>query len=145
MLWIGIAIVAVITTWLVWAKHRIDWLEKQTPIGVWSAKRGTRDITLAFEGGPKEGIYRQITKRGSLIEREFGHWAIKLGDDLYMLVMASDVPRHPRFGQDTKYRIWYRNPDSIGIDGPDRKAMRFARAPAGTTVEFDLPIPVPPN
>src|SRR5437868_241979 len=142
MPWIVVAIVVAIALLIVWAKRHGDWLATQTPVGVWIRKRQDRETVLAFEGGPKEGLYRQIRKYRGVTEREFGHWSVA-DDTLHLLIMASDVQDHPRFGKDIKYRLIYSRPGSNGlanrilIHGLGRKNLFFVRAPLGVVVNFD--------
>jgi hypothetical protein len=144
MPWIVVATVVALALLLFWLKRHADWADAQTPVGVWIRNRQGRETVIAFEGGPHEGLYRQIRKYGDATEREFGHWAVSEAT-LHLLIMATDVKHHPRFGQDTKYKLIYTRADTNGnarrilINGPDRKNLFFVRAPLGVVVDFDAP------
>ena len=112
------------------------WLARQTPAGSWTAIDGSASVTLVFEGGPSEGIYKQVVESEGKTIREFGHWATHL-NTLNLLIMATDVPQHSRFGMDTPYQIYYVGPDSIRIDGPDRPNLLFTRAAEEITINFE--------
>src|SRR5260221_13218750 len=75
------------------------WLARQTPVGAWRVSTATGAITLVFEGGPHEGLYKQITEAANGPVREFGHWS-QNKSSLSMLIMASDIPSNPRIGVD---------------------------------------------
>jgi hypothetical protein len=132
-----------IVLWLFFRIH-IRWLDKQTPVGVWNIQHEDEKIILQFEHGSKdeikEGIYKQLAKRQDGSEkREFGHWWSHK-QQLRLIILASDTPNHPRFGQDTIYEIWYVGPDSIKINGPDRPGFVYQRAPKGMFIDFDKDI-----
>jgi hypothetical protein len=144
MPWIIVATLVAFALVVYWLKRRADWADAQTPIGVWIRNRQGRETVIAFDGGPREGLYRQIRNYGQTTEREFGHWAVS-EDALHLLIMASDVKDHPRFGQNTKYTLIYTKPDSSGnarrilLNGPGRKNLFFVRAPLGVVVDFNAP------
>jgi hypothetical protein len=117
------------------ARSHRKWLERQSPVGVWRTTTENQTITLQFEGGPKEGTYKQLTEAQDDSIREFGHWAVHL-HELRMLIMATDVPNHSRFGEDTVYEIAYVGPQSIKINGPDRPNWIYQAAPEGTELDF---------
>jgi hypothetical protein len=95
-------------------------------------------VTLQFEGEPRGGIYKQLSKRDGSTVREFGHWTIKLSD-LRLIIMATDTKEHPRFGMDTQYWVWFANKDKIRIDGPDRPKWTFRRALGVPNIDFNAP------
>jgi hypothetical protein len=138
---VGVLVVLAILVWL-FIRWHVNWLAQQSPLGVWTAEHGESRITLQFDQGSieplKEGVYRQITANpdGSEI-REWGHWIAHL-NQLRMLIMASDIKGHPRFGQDTVYRISYVGPEKIEINGPDRPHLVFQRAPDDARFEFEI-------
>lgn len=129
-----LAVLVILVTML--ARSHRKWLEQQSPVGVWRSSAEQRNVTLQFEGGPKEGPYKQVVESADQTIREFGHWAIHVRE-LRMLIMATDIQNHPRFGQDTVYRISYVGPDSIAIDGPDRPGLVYQRVSDGTKLDFD--------
>ncbi len=128
----------------------LKWLDKQSPVGVWTVENEGISFILQFEHGLKEelkeGIYKQIAKgQDGSEKREFGHWWSQR-QQLRMLILATDIKNHPRFGQDTVYEIWYVGPDIIKINGPGRHELVYQRAPEGTVVVFDDSVdPVDPN
>lgn len=135
---ITIGIIVILT--ILFVRWHLKWLDKQSPLGVWTAEYKGSHITIQFEKDPspdeKEGVYKQITKRGENEElKEFGHWWSHR-QVLRMLILACEIPNHPRFGQDTIYSISYTGDNEIRIDGPDRPHLVFTKAPEGTTVEF---------
>jgi hypothetical protein len=109
---------------------------QQSPVGVWVASLDTGTVTIQFDGGPNEGIYKQLTETEDGADREFGSWAAHL-NKLELLIMATDQKGHPRFGQNTEYGLRYVGPTSIVISGPDRPDIRYERAPEGTTVDIE--------
>lgn len=132
-------------------RSHIRWLDRQNPVGVWTVEHEDTTITLQFEHGPKdgakEGIYKQLAKgQDGSEKREFGHWCSHR-EELKMLMLATDIPNHVRFGQDTIYKIWYVGPDSIKINGPDRPWLVYQRAPENTVVKFaeDVEPTAPPD
>ena len=126
----GILVVVVVN--LAVRSHR-RWLAKQSPVGVWMASTPNGRVLLQFDEGPDEGTYSQVTQSGSGRTREWGHWCHDSGR-LQLLIMATDVPEHPRFGIDTPYGVLYTGPNRIVIRGPDRPGVTYERAPAGTSV-----------
>jgi hypothetical protein len=132
----GALLVALIGAIVLLARNHRQWLARQTPAGVWQGKDGQTKITLQFEGGPSEGTYKQLTESDGKRIREFGHWSAS-ARDLKMIIMATDVKSHPRFGQDTGYSISYIGPTRIKIDGPDRSGIIYERAPEGSRLHFD--------
>ncbi len=93
-------------------------------------------MLVAFDGGPHKGVYRELRTSGEVSTRELGHWAA-LGNELHLLVMATDTHDHPRFGIDTLYQLKYTGPQQITIDGPDRQGLKLDKAPAGTQVPVE--------
>ena len=132
----GAFLVALIGAAVLLARNHKQWLERQTPAGVWQATDGQTKITLQFEGGPREGTYKQLMESDGKEIREFGHWAAT-ANVLKMMIMATDVQSHPRFGIDTEYHISYVGPTNIKIDGPDRAGIVYAKASVGNDVKFD--------
>ena len=127
---------------VLFVRSHIKWLDKQSPVGIWTAEHDGTEITIQFEqesgSKTKEGIYKQIMKMADeKVIREFGHW-ISLRSKLRMLILANEIPNHPRFGQDTEYTIYYTGNDRIRIDGPDRPNIVYKRAPDGTIVDLDM-------
>lgn len=116
------------------ASNHMKWLAQQTPTGVWRAQSDGKNITLQFDGGPKEGLYQQLIVSEGTRMREGGHWCSDLGE-LRMLIMATDVPSHARFGEDTVYKISYVGPNSIKIEGPDRAGIVYERVTDGTRLD----------
>jgi hypothetical protein len=122
-------------------RSHVKWLEKQSPVGIWIAKNEGTDIILQFEQGPKpelnEGTYKQIMKdpSGNNI-REYGSWSTHM-HSLHMLILASDIKNHPRFGQDAEYYISYIWTDKISIDGPDRSNITYAKSNSISNVNID--------
>lgn len=132
----GLLLLGLIVVVLAARSHR-RWLAKQSPAGVWQGahpEHGT--VLVAFDGGPHEGTYRELRTLGDASTREVGHWAAQ-GNQLHLLIMATDVPEHPRFGTDTLYRLTYTGPRQISLDGPDRPNLKLDKAPAGTQVPIE--------
>ncbi|HEX5244508.1 MAG TPA: hypothetical protein VFW23_14695 [Tepidisphaeraceae bacterium] len=115
--------------------HFQNWLEKTTPVGAWKAKTEAEEITLIFEGGPHEGLYKQLIESSDSRIREFGHWSQKKRS-LYLLILASDIPRNPRVGVNTRYKFLVLTQGRISINGPERRHVRFKKAPPDTTLDF---------
>ena len=143
-LWLSLGVVLFIGAMVAFVSAYDRWLDRQTPAGVWIGRTGSGKITLHFEGGPRGGLYKQLTESGAAPLREFGHWAVER-ETLRMLILASDVKGHPRFGVDTPYRLTYRGffvkpMPRIQIDGPDRPKIVYGRATPGTTVDLG-PVP----
>jgi len=118
------------------ARNHRRWLERQTPTGIWQHIAGDSKTTLQFEGGPREGIYKQLTESDGKKIREFGHWA-SLANNLQMIIMGTDVKNHPRFGVDTVYNLLYVGPTSLKITGPDRPGVTYKKALESSKLEFD--------
>jgi|SRR5687767_4478581 len=117
------------------------WVMKQSLLGAWVASEPDGSmITIQFEGDDREGTYKQLVRRGDQQQREFGHWTRSVGF-LKMIIMATDTPNHPRFGQDTQYNLSWGNKDTIIIDGPERPKWQFKRATKDLRIEFDEPTP----
>lgn len=135
-------VIVVLIAVVLFVRSHIRWLAKQSPAGVWRISRGGETITLQFDGGPKEGTYKQLLESSEGTVREFGHWHSHMMK-LQMLILATDVKSHPRFGQDTEYRISYVGPDSIRISGPDRPDLTYERAPEGVLLDFDKDVEQP--
>jgi hypothetical protein len=133
----GILLLVVIAILALAARSYRLWLAKQTPAGVWIG-RGADGATVlvAFDGGPREGVYRELREQAETSVRELGHWAVS-GSRLRLMIMATDVPDHPRFGQDTIYRIGYKGTQQIAVNGPDRPSLELERAPPGTEVSIE--------
>lgn len=103
----------------IFQKKHLEWLEKQTPVGAWKCVQAETTILLQFEGGPHEGIYRQVTQTAEKKTREFGHWSVYL-NQLSLLIMAMEEKNQTEFGVDRQYEIRYVGPQSIKISGPNR-------------------------
>ena len=135
-------IIFIVAGVVLFVRSHIKWLDKQSPAGVWTAEHDGAEITIQFEqeadSKTKEGTYKQITKMpDENVIREFGHWILRRSK-LCMLILASEITNHPRFGQDTEYTIYYTGYDRIKIDGPDRSNIVYKRAPDGTVVDLDM-------
>ena len=143
-LWIIIAliVIAVIAVCVLVRSH-LAWLRQQTPLGAWTASTPDGAITLIFEGGPHEGLYRQLTERDGQRNREFGHWTQQMRR-LQMIMMASDDSSNERIGVDTTYELRFVAPEKISITGQDRPGIEFAKAPAGTALDFGEPAAAEP-
>jgi hypothetical protein len=137
---IVVAAVALVVAWFVWS---IRWTAKQTMLGTWVATlRDSSRVTLQFEGVATGGLYKQLTERDGVVLREFGHWTIQFLK-LRLIIMASDIKQHPRFGVDTQYWVTFNNNSQMTINGPDRPKWRFQRTAEGVKIDFDAP-EVPP-
>ena len=138
---IACVVIVLIIAVKLFIRSHVNWLAKQTPVGVWTTQYEGSTITLQFELGPnkegvQEGLYQQMEKTQNGKEtREFGHWFAHM-NDLRMLIMGSQINNHPRFGLDTTYVVRYVGPDSISINGPDRPDLIYTRAPEGTVLDF---------
>jgi hypothetical protein len=130
------AIAFLIIVFILFMRWHVRWLAQQSPVGVWVTSIDTGTITIQFDGGPSEGLYKQLTETEDRANREFGSWTTHL-NTLELLIMASDQKGHPRFGQTTKYELKYVGPTSILISGPDRPDVRYERAAEGTTVDIE--------
>jgi hypothetical protein len=133
---VAVVFAAVVGVVFLLARSHRKWLDAQNPSGVWQTTDGTAKVTLQFDGGPHEGTYKQLIESGEKRTKEFGHWSAT-ANDLKMLIMATDIKNHPRFGQDTTYRISYVGPTRIRIDGPDREGLVYEKAPDGPRLDFD--------
>jgi hypothetical protein len=135
----AIIVVTAVGLIVLWSVYSLVWTTKQSLLGTWVAvlPDGQR-VTLQFEGEPKGGTYKQLIKRDGAETREFGHWTIKL-TDLRLIIMATDIKDHPRFGVDTQYWVTFSNKSQITIDGPDRKKWIFRRAADIVKLDFDAP------
>jgi hypothetical protein len=134
-IWSAAALVGVLAILYVMAKRHFHWVAKQSPLGNWTHERGTRQVLLAFEGDRRNGTYKQLTRDGDDVSREFGAWRA-FGHDLHLLVIASDQKDHPRFGVDTNYTVFYPTPNRIRIFGGDRNVV-FNRAAAELAGELN--------
>ena len=138
----AIILVAAVVLIVLWFIYSLIWTTKQNLLGTWVAVLPTGErVTLQFEGEPKGGTYKQLIKRDGVDTRELGHWIIKLAD-LRLIIMATDIKDHPRFGVDTQYWVTFSNKSQITIDGPDRKKWTFRRATDIVKIDFDAPKPV---
>ena len=132
----GLLLLALIVLVLAARNHR-RWLAGQSPAGVWQGSQPDHGaVLIAFDGGPHEGVYRELRTSGELSTRELGHWSVQ-GNQLHLLIMATDVPGHPRLGADTLYQIKYTGPQELTVDGPDRQALKLTKAPPGTRVPIE--------
>lgn len=117
------------------------WAMKQNLLGVWvTATSDGSLITIQFEGGDREGTYKQLVRKGDRQFQEFGHWMRGMGF-LKMIIMATDMRNHPRFGEDTQYNVSWTNKDTLSIDGPERIKWELKRATNEVRIEFDAPTP----
>ena len=115
------------------------WAMKQSLLGAWvtSTSDGSL-ITIQFEGGDREGTYKQLIRHGDQQLREFGHWHRGMGF-IKMIIMSTDQPNHRRFGVDTQYNLSWTDKDTLTIDGPERTKSQFKRATKDVRIEFDAP------
>lgn len=114
--------------------HR-RWLEKQSPVGIWTSTVDGSTVLLQFDGGPHEGLYSQVTQTAGGPIKEWGHW-LSHGNLLRLIIMASDITGHPRFWIDTEYELRYTAPDRIRIFGPDRPGIEYNRASEEQRIDF---------
>ena len=127
---------AVLVAWTAWS---FSWTSRQSLLGTWVATLSDGShVTIQFEGEPKGGLYKQLVKRDGVELREFGHWTMKIVQ-LRLIIMATDVKEHSRFGLDTKYGVNFPNKDKVTISGPERPKWTLQRAPAGIKLDFDAP------
>jgi hypothetical protein len=126
-----IVTVAVGCVGVAWCAWSFSWSAKQTLVGTWAAllPDGT-DVTLQFEGERGGGLYKQLSKRNGAELREFGHWTMKVLE-LRLIIMATDVKEHPRFGVDTQYWVNFGSKDQVTINGPERPKWILRRAADG--------------
>ena len=137
----AIVITSVVGLLLLWFVYSLFWAARQSVLGTWVAVLSDgQHVTLQFEGEAKGGTYKQLLKREGVETREFGHWTIKL-TDLRLIIMATDIKDHPRFGVDTQYWVLFTNKSQITIDGPDRKKWTFRKAADIVKLDFDAPKP----
>jgi hypothetical protein len=117
------------------------WALRQRMLGAWvcSTSDGSL-VTIQFEGSETGGSYKQLVKRGDAQLKEFGHWVRGMGF-IKMIIMATDVAGHPRFGQDTQFNLSWIDKDSFKIDGPERTKWEFKRAAPDVSIDFDTPAP----
>jgi hypothetical protein len=117
------------------------WAIKQRILGAWvtSTPDGSL-VIIQFEGEEAGGPYKQVIKRGDAQYREFGHWVRGMGF-IKMIIMATDIPSHPRFGEDTQYNVSRIAKDSFKIDGPDRAKWELKRATQSVRLDFDAAKP----
>ena len=134
---VAIAFLGVLAFRALYRSHQA-WMERQTPVGAWIAATTTGKVTLVFEGGPHEGLYKQLIEGEGTPVREFGHWA-QHKSTLQMLMMASDIPSNQRIGVDTAYKLLFLTPKKIAIHGPDRPGINYTKAPDGTVLDFGEP------
>jgi hypothetical protein len=135
-----VVIIAVVGVIVLWLAYSFYWTAKQSVLGTWVAvfPSGER-VTLQFEGERKGGTYRQLIKRTDTEVREFGHWTLRLSE-LRLIIMATDIKDHPRFGVDTQHWVTFAT-NQFTINGPDRKKWVFQRAADFVKLEFDEPKP----
>jgi len=115
-----VIIILIIVVKILSSKHS-EWLDQQSPVGSWVSITNGAKTVIQFEGGPKEGAYKQIIEHDGVKTKELGHWHSNR-NELQMLIMATDIKSHPRFGQDTAYTIRYTDTNKIFIEGPDRNS-----------------------
>ena len=132
---------AVLCLLFIWLPYSFVWVGKQSLLGSWVAALpdGTH-VTLQFAGDPKGGTYKQLLKKDGNTLREFGHWTINL-TDLRLIIMATDIKEHPRFGVEDHSSVWFANKAQVRLDGPDRPKWTFRKAPGVPDIEFDAPKP----
>jgi hypothetical protein len=133
---IAVVLAVIVLAFVLMVRSHRAWLAKQTPAGVWRGDLPDGHLTLEFEGGPAEGIYKQTAVTAGVTSREHGHWAHSSGR-LQLLIMASDDTGNPGLGISTVNTIRYVGPDEIGIEGPHRPRLVYKRLPAGVQVEID--------
>src|SRR5262245_50490459 len=137
----GIIITSVVGLLLLWFVYSLFWASKQSLLGTWVAVLSDgQHVPLQFEGELTGGTYKQLLQRERVETREFGHWTIKL-TDLRLIIMATDIKDHPRFGVDSQYWVLFSNKSQITIDGPDRKKWTFRKAADIVKLDFDAPKP----
>ena len=138
-LWIIVAVLVlgIIAFRALYRSHQL-WLERQTPLGAWTAPTSEGTVTLVFEGGPHEGLYKQLVEGEGRGIREFGHWS-QHKSSLQMLVMASEIPSNPRIGVNGVYRLLFLTPRKIAIHGLDRPGINYVKVPEGRTFDFGDP------
>ena len=117
---LGSAVAALLVLFKLFVRWHVKWLDAQSPVGVWTTEHDGSLVTIKFEPDPtsdvKEGLYMQLTQAGGDEKsKESGHWWHHRGT-LRMLMLASDTPDQPRFGEDTIYRITFTGPEEITID-----------------------------
>jgi hypothetical protein len=133
---IAVVLAVIVLAFVLMVRSHRAWLAKQTPAGVWRGDLPDGHLTLEFEGGPAEGLYKQMAVTAGVTSREHGHWQHSSGR-LQLLIMASDEKAHPGFGINTVNTIRYVGPDEIGIEGPHRPRLVYKRMPAGVHVEME--------
>ncbi len=133
---IAAVVLGLVVLWFVWS---IRWTAKQSLLGTWvAALPDGSQIALQFEGTPAGGLYKQLSTRNGIFVRESGHWTMKLLS-LGLIIVATDVKRHPRFGVDTQYWVAFQNNGQMTINGPDRPNLTFQRAKPELKVQFEEP------
>lgn len=135
---VAVIILVIIVVRILSNKHS-EWLDQQSPVGSWVSVNNGAKTVIQFEGGPKEGIYKQLVEHDGVKIKELGHWHSNRSE-LRMLIMATDVKSHPRFGQDTVYTIRYPDTNKIFIEGPDHNS-RYEKS--AETIVFDEPSNTP--
>jgi hypothetical protein len=132
MICVAVIILAIIVVRILSSKHS-EWLDQQSPVGSWVSSSNGAKTVIKFDGGPKEGVYKQLVEHNGVKTKELGHWHSNR-NELRMLIMATDIKSHPRFGQDTVYTIRYPDTNKISIEGPDRNSTYEK---SSETVVFD--------
>jgi hypothetical protein len=131
---VAIVVAGLLVVWFIWS---ISWTSRQSLVGTWVAPLPDGShVTLQFEGVQAGGLYKQLTKQEGKEIREFGHWTIKL-TRLQMIMMATDIKKHPRFGLDSEYWVTFNNHRQMTIKGPERPKWTLQRAPEGVRLDFD--------
>lgn len=143
----AVIVALIVAAWLAlrrFAESHRRWLEKQSPVGVWTSTVDGSTVLLQFDDGPRllqfddglrEGLYSQVTQTAGGPVREWGHWCSD-GHLLRLIIMASDIKGHERFGIDTEYELRYTAPDRIRISGPDRPRIEYQRASEDQRIDF---------
>jgi hypothetical protein len=103
---IAVVLAVIVLAFVLMVRSHRAWLAKQTPAGVWRGDLPDGHLTLEFEGGPAEGLYKQMAVTAGVTSREHGHWQHSSGR-LQLLIMASDEKAHPGFGINTVNTIRY--------------------------------------
>ncbi len=132
----SVVLAVVVVAFVLMVRSHRAWLAKQTPAGVWRGDLPEGHLTLEFEGGPSEGLYKQVAVKDGVTVREHGHWQYSSGQ-LQLLILATDETEHPGLGVSTVNTIRYVGPDEIGIEGLHRTRLVYKRVPVGVHVQME--------
>jgi hypothetical protein len=136
----GVAAVGIVVLIGQLTRNHLGAHNRQSPAGIWrSTTADSVEVLLAIRGGPREGTYFQLTRSGDKPLRELGHWAAQ-GNQLSLIIMATDIPNHPRFGLATPYDLFYLDDTRIRINGADRPEMTYDRVEATPELERELSV-----